>query len=83
MISIGEFAELTKLSDIVKINGRYYLVDSVLTLDAWYETMVFRCDKRGTNVNWNEVYVEHHHSFEQMKLRHNYIINNLKEILHG
>lgn len=89
MINIEEYEELmssiesTSLSDIVKINGRYYLVDSVLTLDAWYETMVFRCDKHGINVNWNEVYVEHHDSFESMKARHKYITENLKEILHG
>lgn len=87
MINIEEYEkfmeaiESTKLSDIVKVNGRYYLVDSVITLDAWYETMVFRCNKHGRNVNWSEVYVEHHSSFEQMKVRHKYIIKNLKEIL--
>ena len=87
MINVAEYekfmacAEATKLSDIVNLGGKYYLVDSVLTLDAWFETMVFRCNKYGENVNWSEVYVEHHHSFEQMKLRHKYICKNLKEIL--
>jgi hypothetical protein len=71
----------TQLSDIVKINGRYYLVDSVLTLDAWYETIVYRCNKRKSVVSWSEMHVEHHYSFEQMRLRHKYIINNLEEVL--
>lgn len=87
MINIEEYEkfvegiESTKLSDIVNLGGKYYLVDSVLTLDTWYETVVYRCDKYCKNVNWNEVYVEHHHSFEQMKLRHKYIVKNLKELL--
>lgn len=80
---VMEYIESTRIRDIVNINGRYFLVSSTFTLDAWYETMVFRCDKRGINVNYREVYVEHHKDYEQMKLRHKYIIENLKELLHG
>lgn len=89
MITPEQFDEFLKLincnafTDVVKLNDKYYVVDSVYTLDKGYETMIFDGDKNGEVTDWSGVYTEYHSNYEEMKSRHNYIIGNIQEVLHG
>ena len=71
----------SRLSHIVKCNHEFYYVDSTYTFDHGLETMVFKCDGNGKNVNWHDLYVEWHSNFTEMTYRHKYIIRHLEEFL--
>ena len=46
------------LGHVVECNDEFYYVDSIFTFDHDLETMVFKCDENGKNVNWHDLYVE-------------------------
>ena len=62
-------------------DGKLFYVDSAITFDNGFETMVFPCDKDGQVTSWFELYVEHYKSEEEMEQRHKYICRNLEEVL--
>ena len=67
----------TAMSNVVQLNGNYYFVDSRLTFDHGYETMVFRCDENGHVLSWSDLYAEWYSCEEDMKDGHSEIIRNL------
>ena len=69
------------LAHVVECNDEFYYVDSIFTFDHGLETMVFKCDENGKNVNWHDLYVEWHSNSAEMTDRHNYIIRHLEEFL--
>lgn len=72
------------LSDYVQTaDGALYCVDSSYTLDNGFETMVFKAEKleNGWDISWVDLYVEWHNTYEEMKVRHEEIINNLEDYL--
>ena len=74
--------EVRDLCHIVKVEDKYYYIDSVETFDLGFETMVFECDELGAVEDWgNPVYVEWHIDESRMELRHSNICKNLAEYL--
>lgn len=71
-----------KLSHIVEVEKKYYLVDSNNTPDHSYETMVFEWNnEKGDVVSWQELYCQRYYNEKAMIERHYYICENLKSIL--
>lgn len=69
------------LAHIVEQDGQYYYVDSALTFDNGYETMIFRAEPdedgpfNGFKVDaWADLYCERYLSPEHMVTRHAQII---------
>lgn len=69
------------LSDIVKLNGNYYFIDSCYTMDHGYETMVFSCDSEGNVTDWSDLYAKRYATRAEMVLGHKKTIANLSELL--
>lgn len=72
-----------ELSNVVQTDdGKMYVVDSCRTFDSGFETMVFRWSKKKHGAeNMRELYYEHHTDEVVMAERHEYICNNLEELL--
>ena len=66
-----------KLSHIVKVNNKFYYVDSTYTLDHGYETMAFDCDETGDITDFRGVYTERYGTKTDMDKGHDRICNNL------
>ena len=73
------------LAHIVELDGHHYYIDSALTFDCGYETMIFRAipSKDGEFngfkvVDWGELYCERYLSEERMKTRHAQIIEEIE-----
>ena len=62
----------TRLQTVVK--EHWVLVDSIYTLDAGFETMVFPCDAKGKVTDWGELQVKRYDTYEQMKQGHEGIV---------
>ena len=69
------------LTDIVEVNGNYYYVDSVYTIDHGYETMVFACDANGKVTNWCDLYCDIYDTESEMREGHYHAVNNLAELI--
>ena len=80
------------LSHVVKADHKLYYIDSCLTPDAGYETMVFPMadtylfDTEHTipfndYVDWGDIYYEHYVTHDEMEKRHKYICEHLEEYL--
>lgn len=70
-----------KLAHLVKDCTKYYYVDSCYTFDHGLETMVFLADENGKVLSWDDLYVEHHNSIDEMYKRHGQLINNLEKYI--
>lgn len=69
------------LCHIIESNGQMYYVDSCFTFDHGLETMVFPWDEENEEVeSWSEVYGEWHDSYDEMRKRHRFIIENFEEV---
>ncbi len=73
-------------SHIVMANNKYYYVDSAFLGDstspyARYETMIFECDRNGFVFDWGGIYSERYNTHADMANGHQYIIENLEEVL--
>lgn len=73
-------------SHIVMAKNEYYYVDSAFLGDstspfARYETMIFECDRNGFVFDWGGVYTETYSTYADMANGHQYIIENLEEVL--
>lgn len=68
-----------KITDIVKVNGKYYLVDSCYTFYCGFETMIFMCNDDGKVTDWSDLYVEHYNTKSEMKIRHYEIVSELEK----
>lgn len=68
-----------KFSDVVKVKGKYYFVDSCFTPDCCLETMIFACDSNGNVTDWKDLYAEWHDTVAKMETRHKEIVEQLKE----
>lgn len=78
---LSKVARETALSDVVKLNGNYYYVDSCYTLDHGYETMVFACDSNRNVTDWSDLYCEIYDNRDEMEIRHYEIIADLGSVL--
>ena len=84
MSTIIKPVEGCKLGHIVLANNKYYYVDSRFVnplAHSSYETMVFKADADGNVSDWMGVYTERYVTYPEMAYRHEYIINNLEEVL--
>lgn len=68
-----------KFTDIVKVDGIYYLVDSCFTFDCGFETMIFMCNDDGKVIDWCDLYVEHYNTKSEMEIRHYEIVSELEK----
>ena len=62
------------LSDIIEINGNYYFVHSCYTPDHGYETMVFPCDSKGNEVDYDTVVYENRYPNKMAMIQHHIAI---------
>ena len=69
-----------RLSDVVQVNRNYYWVDSCLTMDHGYETMIFPCDRNGNVTDWIDLYCENYRAEEEMAIRHVAIVEKMREM---
>ena len=72
------------LTHIVKVEDKYYSIESEDTIDLGYETKVFECDEYGEIESLKiltPLYTEWHINEESMEDRHNYICEHLEEYL--
>lgn len=73
-------------SDIINVEGRYYLVDTHKLNDK-FETLIFRCDKQGNITDYDELDVITHDDATDAENNHNDIIKNkdryIFNCLHG
>lgn len=67
-----------ELSHIVESENKYYFVDSNDTFDRGYETMIFKCDENGDNIDWTDIFCKNYDTYVEMELSHNNIIKNLE-----
>ena len=72
-----------ELSDIVETKGgKLYVVDSLLTSDRGYETMVFKYNKGKRRItNWADLYCRRYTSEEDMLKTHQRICQNLEKLI--
>ena len=63
----------------VKTNVGYFVVDSTITPNNEWETMVFQSDSKFNVECWIAVYTEDHDSKDEMIERHDEICNNLED----
>lgn len=72
-----------ELSHVVQTDdGCYFMVDSALTSDCGYETMVFSWDNKTNKVDcWAELYCEHYRNEDDMSRRHEAICDHLENYL--
>lgn len=69
------------LSHIVTCNDKFYYVNSRDTFELEHETIVFECDVEGRRIDWNDLYVKHYNSHNDMEMMHLYIIEHLEEFI--
>ncbi len=70
------------MRDIVKIkksHHEYVAVDTQLTMDAGWETMVFPCDETGYILNWGEYDVDRYPDEESAVKGHKEMIKKWEE----
>ena len=65
-------------SDIVKHNGKYYRIESLLIEDYGYKTLVFPCKRSGNVTSYWDLYCESYATESTMKLKHMQIIDDIK-----
>ncbi len=71
-----------KLTDIVNVNGKYFLVDTCFTFDAGWESMAFPCTKDGDVISWGDVACTRYDSQDQARLGHYNMVENLASMMY-
>ena len=82
MSEIIRKVEDREMAHIVKIQDKFYYIDSVDSFDCGYETMAFECDKEGEVSDWGDLYCARYQSFASMKSGHDEICENLENYLY-
>lgn len=64
-----------RFRDVVKTaNGKHVLIDSCLTMDHGFETMVFPCTPGGEVIVWCELDVEWYKDVDEMAKGHEQLV---------
>lgn len=64
------------MKNIIKKNGKHYLVSTVDTFDNGWETMVFLCDADGEVADWAELACNRYSDREEADTGHFEMVQN-------